>query len=233
MIFRVGIENNNEGYRSIAWTLGHPGCFAYGTDGEAAFAALPAAIRDYTAWIAGHEKQPWLTADGIELRIEETWTDYSLNEAFDRDESSDHYTVDAWFQHDWRPLTALEIERGLKMLHWSRADLSKVVEGLSAEKLDRTYPGERWSISGILRHIGGAEWWYLDRLGLALPSEQFPDEPFARLEVSQSQLDKVLPTLEGVSKVVGVDGEFWSPRKVLRRALWHGRDHIEHIKKLL
>jgi len=43
----------------------------------------------------------------------------------------------------------------------------------------------------------------------------------------------LLPKLEGVKKVLGVDGEFWSPRKVLRRALWHERDHVEHIKKLI
>jgi hypothetical protein len=36
-----------------------------------------------------------------------------------------------------------------------------------------------------------------------------------------------------VKQVVGTDGEIWSPRKVLRRALWHERDHVEHIKKLI
>jgi hypothetical protein len=36
-----------------------------------------------------------------------------------------------------------------------------------------------------------------------------------------------------MNKVVGVEGEMWSPRKVLRRAVWHERDHTEHIRKLL
>jgi hypothetical protein len=43
----------------------------------------------------------------------------------------------------------------------------------------------------------------------------------------------MLPTLEGMKQVFGVDGEFWSPRKVLRRALWHEKDHVEHICKLI
>ncbi len=30
MISLIGIGNNNEGFRSIAWALEHPGCFAYG-----------------------------------------------------------------------------------------------------------------------------------------------------------------------------------------------------------
>jgi hypothetical protein len=233
MIFRIGLENNNEGIRSIAWALEHPGCFAYGADGDSALAALSVALPNYETWIAKHESQPWLSIDTIELHVEDTWADYNITETFERDEKSDYYMVDAWFQHDWKPLTAADIERGLKLLAWSREDLLKTIEGLDAKKLDQTYPKERWSIAGILKHIGGAECWYLDRLGLSLPLEQIPDEPFARLKVSRARLNEVLPTLEGSNQVVGADGELWSPRKLLRRALWHERDHTEHIRKLL
>jgi predicted RNase H-like HicB family nuclease len=233
MIFRVGIEYNNEGYRSIAWVLEHPGCYAYGKDGDSALEALSAALQAYIDWIAKHKSKSWLVVDKIEFRIEDTWTDYGINEAFDRDEKSDFYMVDAWFQHDWKPLTAADIERGLKLLSWSREDVLATVAGLGQEKLDRTYPNERWSIAGILKHIGGAECWYLDRLGLSLPREQIPGEPFDRLKVSRARLNEMLPTLEGMKQVFGVDGEFWSPRKVLRRALWHEKDHVEHICKLI
>ena len=44
---------------------------------------------------------------------------------------------------------------------------------------------------------------------------------------------KNLPGLEASEKVIGIDGEFWSSRKVLRRAIWHEQDHTAHIKKLL
>ena len=40
-------------------------------------------------------------------------------------------------------------------------------------------------------------------------------------------------TVTSIKEMVGLDGEFWSPRKSLRRALWHKRDHTEHIRKLL
>jgi hypothetical protein len=33
MIFRIGIENNNDN-RTIAWALDHPGCFAWGGNWE-------------------------------------------------------------------------------------------------------------------------------------------------------------------------------------------------------
>lgn len=50
-IYRVGLENGVEG-RSLAWVLGHPGCFAYGADGEAALAEVSQAIQAYGDWIA-------------------------------------------------------------------------------------------------------------------------------------------------------------------------------------
>jgi hypothetical protein len=40
--------------RSLAWVLGHPGCFAYGADGDQALAGVPATIQAYGDWIAGH-----------------------------------------------------------------------------------------------------------------------------------------------------------------------------------
>jgi hypothetical protein len=106
------------------------------------------------------------------------------------------------------------------------------LRGLSEAKLNQTYPGERWSINGILNHLGSAEWWYLDRLGLAFPRAQVPEEPLAWLDTVRKRFNSTLYKLSDVKRVVGVDGEFWSPRKLLRRSLWHERDHIEHILKL-
>ena len=64
MIFRIGIENNNDD-RTIAWALDHPGCFAYGQDGEEAQRNFLISAREYRAWIAKHE-EPWLD-DEVDL----------------------------------------------------------------------------------------------------------------------------------------------------------------------
>ncbi len=235
MIFQTGIENGNEG-RSIAWALEHPGCFAYGLNGSAAALNLETALVKYAGWILHHEPKCWLTVseNQIELAINGTWDVYYIDENDNKVSEIDNgYSVDSFFPYEWKPLTDVEIQHGLDMLLWSRDDLLKMVSGVSPEKLNATYPGERWSISGILGHVGGAEWWYLSRLGLAFPREQVPEEPLARLEMVRKQLRQALGKLAGVKQVVGVDGEFWSPRKLLRRALWHERDHTEHIRKLL
>ncbi|HEX9090967.1 MAG TPA: DinB family protein [Anaerolineales bacterium] len=232
-MFRIGLENGTEG-RSQAWVLGHPGCFSYGEDGPAALEAVPKAIQDYRSWIAAHTSASWFAGEDIEgyaYQLDETWECYSINSDFEL--VVDGYEVNAWFRHDWKPLTAEDIQRGLLLLGWGRGHLLSMESDLSPETLDRTYPGERWSIAGILKHIGGAEWWYQDRLGLAFERRDVPEDPLARLEKVRLHLVEILPGLAGSTQVVGVSGEIWSPRKLLRRAVWHEYDHIAHIRKLL
>jgi DinB superfamily len=233
MIFRAGIENNIEG-RSIAWALEHPGCFAYGKNGDAALLNLEGALDSYAGWILRHQPESWLNfiREELDFVVDGVWDVYFINDELDQSNEKDGYSVESFFPYDWKPLTDTDISRALKLLSWSRADLLKTVEGLSEEKLNQTYMGERWSINGILGHAAGAEWWYMERLGLAFPRAELPEAPKERLQKVRAFLTDLLPKLEGVKKVIGVDGEFWSPRKVLRRALWHERDHVEHIKKL-
>jgi hypothetical protein len=230
MAYKIGLENGDEN-RSIAWVLGHPGCFAYGPDGDSALAAAPAAIREYMAWIKNHDQgECWLPDKEIEVQLDDVWEVYSIDENYDR---AQMYSVNAWFLHDWKPLTETDIERGMNLISWSRQDLLEAVQDLSQETLEREYPNERWSISGILGHVANAEWWYLDRLGLAFPREELPKDPFERLAKERAFFCEKLPPLVGTNLVVGTEGEFWSPRKVLRRAVWHERDHTGHIKSLL
>jgi hypothetical protein len=234
MIFQAGVENNNEG-RSIAWALEHPGCYAYGVNADGALLNLETALSRYASWILRHDTRTWLTFSDseIEIVVNGTWDVYYITDELDKASEADGYSVESFFPYDWKPLTTAEIKHGLTLLSWTRDDLLNPVLRLSQEKRAAEYPGERWSINGILGHVGGAEWWYLDRLGLAFPREQLPEDPQACLEKVHDYLATTLPKLDGVKKVVGIDGEFWSARKILRRAVWHERDHAEHIRKLI
>lgn len=229
----AGLENNIEG-RSMAWALEHPGCFAYGKDGTEALVNLPGAFLAYKKWIERHADHPWLSGtESLDVRLSEVWEVYYIDEDYNVIESGP-YSVNAWFRHDWKPLTRLEVQRGLIILSYSRADLLELLRDLTDEILDRQYPGERWSIRGVVEHIANAELWYQNRLGLAKQTRrELPKDIFQRLSVVRETTQEVLPQLEGVVKVLGVDGEIWSPRKMLRRSAWHERDHIDHIRKLL
>jgi len=52
----------------------------------------------------------------------------------------------------------LELQHAHKLLDWSRCALLEAVAGLDMVSMQASHPGERWSISGILNHIAGAEW---------------------------------------------------------------------------
>jgi len=230
MIVRVGVENNPEG-RSVAWALDHPGCFAYGPDGASAVVAMGRAIPRYIQWMETHTTQPWFNPADIDIRLEEVWEDYQVDADMNR--TADGLLVNAWFQSDWKPLAEEEVRQGLLLLEWSRADLLEAFHSLSPEQLDRPIPGERWTIRGILAHVGTTSWWLMDRLDLAaVPRSQLPKDVDERAHTQFERMKQVMAELAGVKKVIGKDGEFWSPRKLLRRAVWHDRDHWGHVCRL-
>lgn len=226
MPYRVGLEREAEGGH-IAWVLDHPGCFAFGHTERDVLERVPEAIREYFAGLGAHgipAPGPGVPED---FRVVEIFDVYTINERFER---GGPRAVRAWFLDDWRPLTAEEVEFGLQVLAASRADLRAAVEGLPEPVLDVVLPGQRWSMRGVLRHVARSEGWFLSRLGREAgdPAADVWDH----LEQARRALAQALHDGVGQSLVIGVEGEFWSPRKVLRRAAWHERDHVQHLRQL-
>lgn len=233
MQLRTGLELNIEG-RNLAWALDHPGCFSYGNSEQETLSNLSHTFNAYQKWIelkAGDRS--WLKdIQDLNIHLEETFSVYAIDENYDVVDQG--YDVNAWFKHDWKPLTDEEVARGLLLMDWARQDLLELLVGIPADLREKNFPGERWNITGIIKHVGGAEWWYLDRLGLStLTRPDLPADPFIRLQMVRDEMKKVLPNLIGKEMVRGKEGEIWSPRKLLRRAIWHEKDHIQHISKLI
>ncbi len=227
----IGLELDRDD-RAIAWALDYPGCFAYGKDGTEAVVAMARALVNYEAWANRHGGEGWLSLGDYDLRLVDTWQDYKVNPEYDVDPSG--RLVESFFLADWKPLTEAEIQRALTLLTWSRQDVLHITTDLSPEQLDHTLVGERWSIRGVLGHIAHAESWYMTRLGQ--PScEPFadPQDVFTNLAAVRAAFNAFLPQTAGKEWVMGKRGEMWSPRKVLRRALMHEIDHIQHIHQLL
>ena len=209
--------------RWIAHAIDLPGCFVTRDDREEALAAAPAAIQEYVAWRRAHGDESPLPEGPFQLKVEEMFREWQGPERPD-------YDVSAFFAGDAPPLTLEEMETIRRLLIWSRADLLDELVELSAEALIQEVE-DGWAIQDILVHVGRSEWWYLDRLGLA-PAHPGPGTSWQRwLPLSRKRLLAVLPQLVGLGQVVFVDSEIWSPRKMLRRALWHERDHLQHLRR--
>lgn len=223
MLINVDLENGFEG-RSIAWVTDHPGCFAYGGNGSEAILRVPQTLVSYQQWLEKHSTESWL-ADLVDF-------DVRLVEALEWEGSGQ--SGPNWFQSDATPLSEMDIDRGLKLLTWSRADLLKLVSELTPSELDQTFEGERWPIRGILGHVAHAEFWYLDRMGLSgLTGRELARDAFERLSQVREKMELALPGMVGNEEVREVDGEKWSARKILRRAMWHEMDHIQHAVRLM
>ena len=174
-------------------------------------------MADYWGWLRAHGEV--VPEELIQTRAGEVHRAWN---------SAPDYEVNAFFAADRPPMTADEIARALRLCEWSRADLLTAVEALSPADLAHEIE-DGWSIRRILEHVGGAEWWYLDRLGLAYPQAEVPADAFAQLDKVRAHFRMVLPTLARDERLADPDHELWSPRKMLRRALWHERDHTDHI----
>jgi len=234
MHIKIGIDMNFEG-KTIAWALDYPGCFVYGAVDQEALLLFPKAFLVYQRWInqkAGADS--WVkNITNFDVRLTESFKNYQINEDYERVDAGGHQVM-SWFQSEWKPLNRGEVLEGIKILQWNREDLLNLIQDLTPEQLSKEYAGERWTIAGIISHIGRAEWWYLDQLDCAgMTRQALPSDPIKRITVVREQFNKVLPDLAGEELVRGKEGELWSPRKILRRAAWHERDHINHIQKIL
>lgn len=232
MQIRIGLENNFEG-RSLAWALDYPGCFAYGTDEAEALIRLPRECLQYEVWIKNHTPDPWIDFSALDMRVVERFEAYQIGEDYQSLSDGEGYEVNAWFIDDWRSLSQEEIEKGLSIFQWQRDELLAGLTTLDPELLEKDFPGQRWNILGIARHVANAELWYLSRLSItSLTYRDLPTDPIDSLEQTAALIKEAFPKFPGKVKVLGIDGEFWSYRKIVRRTLWHQRDHIEHIKEL-
>ena len=224
MIFHLALEDVEPDHW-IAWVLELPACFSPAQTQEQAIARAPARIAAHFEWLASRGRPSPLAGERIETQVAEVFHSF---------ESEPEYIVNAFFEADRRPLAREDVDKGLWLLDCTRRDLMGVVQQIPVERLNQPISGEvQASVAGILRHIGIAEWWYFDRLGLAFPREEWPPDPFALLEKVRAQTTARLPGLIGNTRVVERVGEKWSGPKVLRRALWHERDHTEHVAKLI
>jgi uncharacterized damage-inducible protein DinB len=226
-IYDVGVEDI-EPNLWVAFVFDKVGCFSSGLTQAEAESGVIRSIIDYDAWLwRGYEHDEIYFPD-VRVNVAEVFLSYPAAE-------DPEYRINAIFQDDARPLTLSDIQHGWRLLGYTREDLLAVVKDLPAHTLNKTMPNnERFgSIAGILKHVAVAEWWYCDRLGLVEDWSSLPDDPLKALDVSRSNTVLRLPELANDGRITEHVGERWSGRKLLRRALWHERDHTEHIRKLL
>jgi hypothetical protein len=221
--YRIAVEDIEPNHW-VVWGLDLPGFFASSRTQEEAVALATSELSRYFSWLRNHGYRNLPRQSSLEVDVVESFKSYVSNGM---------YIVNAFFEDDRRPLDAEEVEFCLWLLDRTREDLIDTMDQISAERRDVQVTGEiHVSVIGILEHLAWTEWWAFERLDLAAPREAMPTDPYLLLDKVREQTKSLLPDLIGKETVIEKEMERWSPRKSLRRVLWHERDHTHHIMKL-
>ncbi|HEX5691522.1 MAG TPA: hypothetical protein VFX76_16025 [Roseiflexaceae bacterium] len=204
----------------LAWALDLPGCFSAAPTQAEATKRAPDAIARYYTWLAENDASLVAPEGAIKTGVVETFAAFpSANDP--------KYRVNAFFDDDRRPLSYWDTIVALRLLVFSRAAFLQALGRLGDWQTEAS-----GSIVEIVRHVAGAENWYLWRLGLGVPREHLPTQPLDRLEAVRGNAQRQLWTLIGDTRIVEYSGERWSARKLVRRMLWHERDHCRQLEAM-
>ena len=226
MIIRLGLEKGQDAEGALCWGLDFPGCFTYGTDDAEALLKFPQTLLKHEAWVNLHTDAPWFQLDDLDFRVVETFVCHVI------EQDGNTCQVNAFFKDDQRSLTRSDITQALLIFDWQREELLAGIETLPPDFLERMFSDQRWSVNGILGHIASAERYYLQCLGVQI--QPFHNSnPLTSLQHSASLVHEHLPEFVNSDLQTTIECEDWTPRKFVRRVLWHQRDHIGHIRELV
>lgn len=225
MRYRVAVEDIEPNHY-VCWVLDLPGCFSSARSQAKAVASAPSSIAEYYGWVAAHDPSTPRVSSPFEVETTEVFEAHPCS-------SDPDYLVNALFEDDCRPLAYWDVEVGLRLLDWSHQDLLNVVRCVPPEQLHEPIQGQvHGTIAGVLEHVCGAENWYFSQFDLSVERSSLPEDVFERLEAVRANTRCQLVTLIGQTRITTSCEERWSARKILRRTLWHERDHAQHIAKL-
>lgn len=207
--FSVGLEQGADG-AVLAHALSVPGCVASGVDVDAALHAFGGELGE---WLSALERmgEPVPPRDAeLEISVDE-WL--LTDAAVAAGEST------ALFEADRGPLSDAEIARGLRRLGDLRGALLARVREVPRDELEHARSGG-YTLREVLDELARAQWWTLSRLG-ASPLAEVPDRVLGRLDTAMALVVQHLGglPLDRRDHRIEIEGEEWTPRKVLRRLL--------------
>ncbi len=226
------LESGPKRRKTMVHVLDLLGCVANGPTTEAALQATPEAIRAYLRFLKRH---------GEDLRPEAEFTTAIAA----------HITEGQWlgngnptkgFASDFLPLTVEDLRRYVRRFDWLGEDVLQLVRGLSREQLHAKPPGIGRPIRGILDHMAGAQYGYLQSpvgkpagLSVALRAVQEGPDLFAALtQVWQMVSARLAAMTESErSESVQHGQATWTARRAMRRLLEHNWEHLVEISDRL
>ena len=225
-VLRSGIENL-EPNCWVVTVFDLIGCYSSGRTEEKALAQAGSRIRQYFDWLAKKDGNPAPFEESIQVMIAERVETHP----WPKDPA---IPVHAFFEDDARPLRPWDLDVAQRLLEWSHQDFLRLAGGLRPDSLSQLENESSWStLDGLMNHIWEAENGILKCMGDRIDPADMPDDAIGRLQIVRERFREALPRWVEANVLVEDLGEKWSPRKALRRILWHERDHIWQLEGLI
>jgi uncharacterized damage-inducible protein DinB/predicted RNase H-like HicB family nuclease len=233
--YKVYVEEGTGG--AMAHVAELPGCFALGSSAPLAVAGAPRAIAGFLTWLKTH-REP-LVPEAIVSRP--TMNDLSVAEVRRGGTPQKAGSLAALFDFDTVAWDDYKLERTLRWLDYSRADLLAKIEGMDESELKARRIDPDRSAWDTLWHIANAEFGYIDQVtgpleGVERISEREPSDVRERLAVVREILARrarAMPAEKRGEVILPTwadkPNEPWTLAKALRRALEH---ELEHLKEM-
>ena len=210
----IGLEQGADGHL-WAHPLEPAGCAGAGPSPADAVAEFE---RDLVEWLR------FLASAGELVPPREAEVEIAVDEWIETDARAGAGESAVLFAADLRPLTDDELRRGVRLLGDLRGTLLARIRAIPRREVEAALdaPAEGgWTVRQVLEELARAQWWTLSRLG-ASPMAETPDSTIGRLDTAMAlvvqHLGHLDPDRRGTR--IELDGEEWTPRKVLRRLLW-------------
>jgi predicted RNase H-like HicB family nuclease len=210
----VGLEQGADGHL-WAHALELAGCMASGATPEAAVGAFQ---RQYLEWLR------FLERAGEPVPPRHAELEIAVDEWIETDAAVSSGETTALFAADLRALGDGEIQRGVRLLGDLRGAVLSRIRAIPRREVDEALAapvGGGMDVRDVLEELARAQWWTLSRLG-ATPMAGTPDATLGRLDAAMALVVQHLGHLDPQRRGtrLELDGEEWTPRKVLRRLLW-------------
>jgi predicted RNase H-like HicB family nuclease len=223
---RAGIEN----LETNCWVISVfdlLGCFSSGRTEEEASAQAEKRVLQYFDWLRKKDGNPAPFEEAVEVVI----TERMETRPWAKDPA---LPVHAFFEDDGRQLRPWDLDMAGRLLEWNRQDFLRLTGALLPDSLSRVENLPNWNtLDGLMNHIWETENGILKRMGTLVDPAALPGDAMGRLQVVRAKFQEALPVWVEKDILVEDLGEKWSPRKALRRVLWHERDHIGQLEGLI
>lgn len=241
--FEVYLDTGASG-RVMAHLLEPPGLGVRFDSPEEMARRLPAEIGAHLIWLASHG----------ELVVPDPHPAYRIAAEVTMAgdfESGDDVGI---YGPDFVPVTDVEIDRYLRIGEYAHADLLALVGPLDDVTLDWVRDERTRPIRRVIRHLVGAELWYMGRIIDDPDRVPLPDviaDADRRIDATDDQIERVRiiwPVFQRWARSLTPDlrgrvtvptwwtrraGEQWTARKMLRRCIEHCREHTRSIERIL